>query len=103
MTRWLLFLFCMPIRYTGPNFLLAERYAQHCVFTVVVMLYSTGMPALYWIAALSFVSTYWIDKYLLLTFYKTPPAYTDEFSSRTRLLMPLAVVLHLAMGIWTIG
>ena len=43
--------------YRGPSFLLAERYAQHCVFICVAMTYSTGMPILYAIACLSFIIT----------------------------------------------
>lgn len=138
--------------YRGPSFLIAERYAQHCVFVCVAMTYSTGMPILYLIACLSFIITcvgchgcvgcddlaaaaapgvglgwrrlrlqglatpdervspvwvpairYWVDKYLLLTLYRSPPHYTDEFSGRARTIMPLAIVMHLCMGIWTLG
>ena len=57
-------------------------------------------PRAHW---LWLVCRYWLDKYLLLTLYKSPPHYTDEFSNRARLLMPLAIVLHLGMAIWTLG
>ena len=53
---------CVCARYTGPRFLLAERYAQHCMFIFVTMTYSTGMPLLYAITMVSFVLTYAISR-----------------------------------------
>ena len=55
------FWLCVSARYTGPRFLLAERYAQHCMFIFVTMTYSTGMPLLYAITMVSFVLTYAIS------------------------------------------
>lgn len=62
----------------GNDFMLEFRYANILTILSVVFLYSSGIPILYFFAALFFFITYWIDKCLLLKCYKKPVMF-DEF------------------------
>jgi hypothetical protein len=88
--------------FLGPEFYMSTRYAQVLVTFFVCYTYSSGMPLLStfgvacccWlllgspvcsyqratflmtpapIACVSFVTTYWFDKYMFTNFYRTPP------------------------------
>ena len=63
--------------YTGPEFSLDARLAQIVAFTWVTFMYSAGLPILFMITAGNFFIIYWIDKWLLLRFYKTPKNYDE--------------------------
>ena len=76
------------------------------------MIYSSGMPVLYFIAFLQYFITYWVDKYLckysifnlnlpiVLRFYRTPPRYGIEMSETTRRSMSFGIFLHLLIGFY---
>ena len=63
------------------------------------MTYSSGLPILYFLSFLSFVVFYWIDKYLLLRYYRITPGFTSELSAKAIALLPLAVGVHCMFGI----
>lgn len=62
--------------------------------------YASGMPVLYVTAAASFLFSYWMDKWLFLRFYRTPPMYDEKLGASATRLIPLAVFLHLIVGLW---
>ncbi|PNH07275.1 hypothetical protein TSOC_006291 [Tetrabaena socialis] len=52
--------------FAGHEFELAIKYGQHLYVIFVVLTYSSGMPFLYILAAVHFISCYWSEKYELL-------------------------------------
>lgn len=50
--------------YTGPEFLIEVRYSQILASWYIIMIYSSGMPILYFIGMLQFYFMFWVDKYL---------------------------------------
>jgi hypothetical protein len=84
--------------YTGPNFLIEVRLAQILSTIFVTMTYSSGLPILYLVAALSFVVGYWTDKALLLKYYSLTPGLTKELTSHVIGLLLWAVPIHLAFS-----
>ena len=80
--------------YMGPEFLIEIRYSQILASFYIMMIYSSGMPLLYPIGMLQYFFTYWVDKFLFLRLYKTPPRYGIEMSEVTRKTMVVAVFLH---------
>lgn len=84
--------------YTGPEFILQVRFAQFLCTIFVTMTYSSGVPGLYAISFLSLVCTYWIDKLLLLRFYRLTDGYSQHLSSRIVKLAPLAILIHSLFG-----
>jgi hypothetical protein len=65
-----------------------------------MMIYSSGMPLLYLISMLQYLMTYWIDKFLFLRFYRTPPRYGIEMSETVRRIMLAAIFIHFALAFY---
>lgn len=86
--------------YLGSTFLLSYRTAQIAMTVFVTLLYSSGMPCLYPIACATFVVTYYSDKFLLLSYYRTPPAYSERLALWFSDLLPYAVMFHLGFATW---
>ena len=62
------------------------------------------MPLLYLIGCFSFVVTYWVDKWLFIRFYRSPPHYSAEISVRaSKLTAYPALIVHVAMSIWILS
>lgn len=55
--------------YTGPKFNMHVRLAQILSTVLIVLTYSSSIPVLYFIAFLTFLIMYWVDKYLIFTYY----------------------------------
>ncbi len=111
--------------YSGKEFLLSRRYSAALNTFFVTMLYSSGMPILLIIAAVTFTLAYWFDKYtceyhilplhVLCQFhalqimlrsctvfrhYRLPERFDASLANYTAVLMPYAVMLHLLMALW---
>ncbi|KAH9259587.1 hypothetical protein BASA81_002009 [Batrachochytrium salamandrivorans] len=86
--------------YLGDTFLLSYRTAQISMTVFVTLLYSSGMPCLYPIACGTFMVTYYSDKFLLLHYYRTPPAYSERLALWFSDLMPYAIMFHLGFAVW---
>ena len=57
------------------------------------------MPLLYLAGFIHFFFTFWIDKFLLLRYYRLTEGYTYKLSQRIIKILPIAVVLHLMFGL----
>ncbi len=86
--------------FTGPEFRLSVRYAQLTNTVFVTLMYSSGMPILLPIAAVSFFVSFWVDKYLFLRFYRKPPHYDTRMGMKMTGLLPYAILLHLGFAAW---
>jgi hypothetical protein len=67
--------------------------------TYVVMLYGSGIPILYIIAAAFFFITYWVDKQIVFNHYRKPELYDESMAINTLSWFKYAIVLHLIGGI----
>lgn len=85
--------------YTGPEFLVQIRFAQLLSTIFVTMTYSSGLPILYLISVISIFFTYWVDKVLVLRYFRLTPTYTHYLSRSAVKLMPWAVVVHMCFGL----
>ncbi len=89
--------------YEGYEFTLWDRYAYILSITYFVVTFSPGLPMLMPLGALFCLIIYWIDKYMLLRFYKKPPAYTAKVNTKAFDILPYCVLLHsiLALFVYT--
>lgn len=89
--------------YIGPEFSLGSRYAEILATIFVVLIYSSGMPILYACCFFYFFITYWMDKWMILRFYRTPP-HTDLYISNLfSQIVLVSIIVHLCVGIWIYG
>ena len=89
--------------FLGPDFLVAHRYAQNLADFFICFIFSAGMPILPFIAMFNFYTTYWVDKFLFLNYYRSPPRYKTNIGRSATALIPYALVLHLVASIWMLG
>lgn len=69
----------------------------------VCFTFSAGMPILYDIITVNIFVFYFIEKYLFVNFYRSPPHLTNAISKNVLELIPIAVVCHLCMSIWILS
>lgn len=89
--------------YMGIEFALDERYAQLYTATFVIMTYSTGLPLLMPVLAVTFALTYAVDKALFLRHYNSPPYFDASLGRRLTSLLPVAMLAHIGFGIWQLS
>jgi len=89
--------------YVGPEFSMGSRYAQILSTIFVVIIFSSGIPFLYVCCFLFFVITYWVDKFMILRFYKTPPHTCLFVSKLFNQIVLFGIIIHLCVGIWIYG
>ena len=85
--------------YTGPEFAIEFRYSLVLCNLYLVMMYSAGIPILYFFFSLSIIFSYWMDKVFFITFYKRPPAYDLTLPNMVRRLFKYSVVLHFILAV----
>ena len=86
--------------YTGKEFQGEKSYSRMMSTLFVILLYSSGMPILYFIGAFFYTITYFIEKFLLINFYrrsKTLTRVVPEFSMKT---LKYSILFHLALLDW---
>ena len=84
--------------YIGPEFQLDVRLAQIVAITWVTFMYSSGMPVLFILVALNFFMIFWVDKFLLLRFYKTPKNYDEQSIKFSISEMKWSFLFHFIVG-----
>mmetsp|Transcript_68841 Transcript_68841/g.192199 ORF Transcript_68841/g.192199 Transcript_68841/m.192199 type:complete len:825 (-) Transcript_68841:48-2522(-) len=86
-------------KFTGADFHLDLRYGQHMVNFYVCMMFGLGIPLLVPIVCVATFVAYWVDKYMFLHYYKTPPQFSHSISFSASKLLIYGVLLHLLVGI----
>lgn len=85
--------------YEGPEFTMDSRLAQIVAYFQVTFMYSHTLPLLFPIAAVNFAFMYWVDKWLVLRFYRTPKNYDEGTVLRMLYYMKFAFLCHFLMGL----
>jgi len=62
------------------------------------MAFSIGIPALYVVCSFSFFLSFWIDKFMFIHFYKTPPRHTSEMINQIVGIMRFSIIFHFILG-----
>ena len=89
--------------FLGPDFLVAHRYAQNLADFYICFIFCAGMPILPIIAMFNFYTTYWVDKFLFLNYYRSPPRYKTNIGRSATALIPYCLALHLVSSIYMLG
>jgi hypothetical protein len=74
------------------------RYTNIITVVFLVMIYSSGIPILYPIAAIYLTSVYWTDKYQLFNMYKQPPMLDSYIALKTLAWFKFALFFHVLVG-----
>jgi len=80
--------------YTNPAWDMASRYAYLLMTVYVTMIYSSGLPILYLMAALYCISSFWSDKIVLLWGSVRPPQFDEKMAKKTARWLVFAGAIH---------
>lgn len=83
--------------------MLDVRLAQVIACTFVTFMFSSAMPVLYIVMAVDFTLTYWVDKALLLRFYRSPKNFDESTINFSLKLLKFAPVFHFMLGYFMLG
>ena len=68
--------------------------AQVLSTIMVTMSFSSGMPCFYAVPIVGFTMIFFIDKWLLITYYRKENAFTHHLTAAVIKILPLALILH---------
>jgi hypothetical protein len=89
--------------YSGPQFILSQRYSQMLATFFVLYMYLASMPIFALVGLVTFYVTYWVDKFLFIRFYATPIRYPASVGLHATALIPYAVMAHLILSLWAVS
>ena len=69
----------------------------------VSLFYSTGLPLLISATFIYLTSTYYIDKFMMFRFCRTPPNYPKELEKSIRTICWIVIPLHCILSVWMLG
>jgi hypothetical protein len=83
---------------TGNELFMEYRYCNMLTMLSVCFTYSAGMPILYPIAGLYFFISYWVEKLLILRFYKKPPVFNSHLAKNVTSWFKIILYIHIFMA-----
>ena len=89
--------------FLGPKFRLSSRIPQMLVPIFATMTYGAGMPILYLICCLTFGVFFWVEKFLLLRYYRLPPRFGPELLNWAANMMFYAILWHIVFAVWMLS
>jgi hypothetical protein len=89
--------------YSGPVFFIHYKYSSIMNITFVTMMYGLGMPALFPVAAMSYLTLYCMEKIMLHYCYREPPMYDERLNKNALAILTWAPLLFLSFGYWMLS
>ena len=89
--------------YKPPPYLLSERYGMFVSAVLYTLLFSAGMPLLYFIMILMCGMLTVIDRVVLLRFCARPPRYTGKLAAMLIHTVPVGIIVHLLVAVYMYG
>lgn len=93
----------MEKRMEPAEFELEDHYANILMIVYVGLALSPGMPLITLATALALALRYFYFKLLFIRFSKVPKAYDEALDLKVAGLLPYALLMHLAIGVWQFG
>jgi len=66
-------------------------------------MYGVGLPILFPIAAISFLTLYLVEKTMVYYSYRQPPMYDEKLNNNVLRILTYAPILFLAFGFWMLS
>lgn len=88
--------------YMGPQYLIHYKYSSVLNICFVTFMYGYGIPMLFPIAAVSFLTLYVVEKALIYYSYRQPPMYDNVLNDSVLSKLSWAPLLYMVFGYWMI-
>ena len=82
---------------------LAASYGEVLLAMAVPLLFGSGVPLLYWVAAIGFAWRFWFDRYAVLRLYSKPPQMAITLTSSFDAVGRIILLGHSALSVYFIG
>jgi hypothetical protein len=89
--------------YSGPVFFIHYKYSSIMNITFVTMMYGLGMPVLFPVASMSYLTLYCMEKIMLHYCYREPPMYDERLNNNALGILTWAPLLFLSFGYWMLS
>ena len=89
--------------YIGPEFPIGERLSSLFVNLGLCLIYGTSCPLIYFFYTLYLITTFIVDKFLFINYYKKPPYYDNYFSLIIQKMLFLSIVGYIYCTIYYIS
>ena len=89
--------------YIGPDFPIASRLSTIFVNLGLCLLYGTSCPLIYLFFALNLITTFFVDKFLIIHYYKKPPYYDNYFTLLTKKILFFSIILNIYGSVYYIS
>jgi len=86
--------------YMGPQYMIHYKYSSVLNICFVTFMYGYGIPILFPIAAVSFLTLYVVEKALIYYSYRQPPMYDNVLNDSVLSKLSWAPFLYLVFGYW---
>ena len=86
--------------YTGKEFRGEKAYSRMMSTMFVILMYSSGMPFMYFIGAIFYVVTFCVNKFLLIYFYKKSRTLTRTIPLFSVDFLKYGLLLHIVCAIF---
>jgi len=83
--------------YLGKEFEGEKNYSRMVSTLYVILLYSSGMPILYLCGLMFYFLTHYVNKMLLLKYYRTASKVQIQLSKKSVSVMKYAIYIHIIM------
>jgi len=90
-------------KWQGPTFFIHYKYSSMLNVTFITMVFGTGMPILFPVAACTLFMLYTIETFKLFYGYKRPPVYDTELNNYVLKKLLYAPFVLLAFGFWELS
>ena len=89
--------------YAGPMYFLHFRYSGIMNIVFITMMFGTGIPILFPIAAVSLLILFCLENYMIYYVYKIPPAYDEKLNNSVLSNLAKAPLFLLSFGYWMLS
>ena len=86
--------------YVGPEIKAFVVYSGYFTTFWGIMIFSSGLPALYLVGFATYFTQYWVYKYLLLKFYKKTVSFDDELPKFSILYFNIGILFHVLFALF---
>jgi len=89
--------------YSGPNYMFHYRYASLLESVAITFMYGAVLPVLFPVFLVKCISDYFIERYLVVYYYREPPAYDETMTKNFISFCRFFIMVGLAMSFWQLG
>ena len=82
-----------------PEFDLPVRMANMMATIAMTLLFAGPLPVLVPLAMISFIISFWVDRYLIVNFYRKPPTYTSDVMDPLFQYFTYMIIFHMVMSL----